>query len=268
MTLLIDDFIEDLHKSAYTRDGYRSDLLRFDRFLDGEEPTEDLAREYIRFLVKKGNKGATIARAGYAIRRYFKWAHIPLDLELPSLGFNNKPNYFTEEEIDKLLQATRTPFERVLVMLLYESGMRIGELLGIREKDINWENGVISITRKGGRPGKIAIGEATLQAIVEHMNWMKIKRGYIFPYTYYEVRRWFQQIGKRAGVEIHGLHTMRHSRAVHLRLAGQPIEDISDILGHSNLAVTEKVYAQIEPVALRDRVRKPFWEKSDAEASG
>lgn len=265
MPLRIDEFVADLHKSPSTCHCYAADMRRFEVFLSGREITEKLARKYILYLeIEKRNQPASIARVGYAIRKYCKWAHItPMDLELPTITYGGKPNYFTEDEIKRLLEAAKTPFEKALLMLLYETGMRIGELLQIKMSDVNWENGVITIIRKGNRPGEVAVRSATLLAVQRQVEWLEIKQGLIFPYTYFEVRRWFQLMERKAGLKRGGLHILRHSRAVHLRLAGQPLEDISDTLGHSNLTVTEKVYAQIQPEILRDRIKKPFWQETD-----
>jgi len=261
MTLDIDGFIGDLQKSPRTKTIYRYSLQQFDRFLDGQEPTEKLAREFIRKLRGDGNAPATITTKGYAIRRYFRWAGKRLDLELPPVSVG-PPKYLLEDQIMRLKETASDPFERVLIMVLYETGMRVGELLGITRKDINWETGVIHIIRKGGHEGWVAVSHETIAAMKEYNCWRKTKPNQFFPYQYSDVRNWFMIHAKRAGLGHVTLHQLRHSRAANLRLAGQPLEDISELLGHRSLNTTAKIYSQIGAAPLKERLAPAPWEES------
>lgn len=262
MSLDIDGFIGDLQKSPRTKIIYRYALQQFDRFLDGKKPTEKLAREFIRNLHDDGNAPATITTKGYAIRRYFRWAGKRLDLELPPVRVG-PPKYLLEDQVMRLMETASDIFERVLIMILYETGMRVGELLGITRKDINWETGVIHIIRKGGHEGWVAVGPETIAAMKEYDQWRKTRPNQFFPYKYSDVRIWFMTHAERAGLGHVTLHQLRHSRAANLRLAGQPLEDISELLGHRSLTTTAKIYSQIGAAPLKERLARAPWEKTE-----
>ena len=78
MSLKIDDFIDHLNRrgtlnpvSENTRKAYRNSLEQFGRFLNGRQPTQELAQEWIQQLLDKGRKPATVTLSGWALRRYY-----------------------------------------------------------------------------------------------------------------------------------------------------------------------------------------------------
>lgn len=259
--LNLDDFLSYIDVSPVTKRDYRLDLLGYQAFIGETEPTQQNARAYIVKLRQEGKKPPTIARRGQAIRRYFDWSDIPLKLELPKIQLTRDPKYMLDTQIAKLLAVAETPLEEVLIKLLYESGMRIGEFLGIETGNINWEKGTIKFIRKGAREAEVGINKGTLKALRVYMQWAKHSGKKVFPYTYWELRHWWHGMLERTALPKVGFHVLRHSRAANLRIAGQKIEDISDLLGHTSLTTTEKIYGKIEPEVLREIIQRPFWEE-------
>lgn len=254
--LEIEGFLKNIHKSEKTQRAYRETLLRFQNFLDGKEPTEDRARGFIAQLKDKGLKPSSICRHGYALRKYFQWARIPLNLELPSIP-TRVPRWLDKKQIQALIIAARNPLERALIMLLYDSATRISEVLSLKKEDIDWDGGFIRIIGKGEREAWVPVGEATLGALQQYLKWYKGKSEYLFPFSYYDVRKWLNGAAKRAGIENFHPHILRHSRASNLRLDGTPIEDLRDLLRHVNINTT-MIYAHLKPKELKRKIKPAF----------
>lgn len=261
---LISKFCSDIFASPKTKEGYKGELLRFKEFLGDREISNEAVREYLSFLLKKGLSNRTISRAGYAIKRLFKYLYIEPKFEIPSLEFGPPSKVIEESDVLKLIEAGRTPLEKALPALLYDGGLRISEALGINLEDINFEDGTLKVRRKGrrGRVEEIAIFPSTLKLIKEYKEWAGIKKGPLFPYSYHELRRMLIAQAERAKVTFPKyslFHNLRHCRARTLRKAGVDIADISDALGHTSLTTTLKLYSRLAPQPLLQRLRPPPW---------
>ena len=250
----LEEFLPQLHRSENTKRAYRQTLRAFERFLAGREPTEELAREFLAELSKRGLKPSSIARHGNALRKYFKWLKKPIELELPSPK-RKMPRWLDEEEVEKLINACETSLEKAIVYVLLDTGMRVGELLRLKVKDIDFEEGFLLITRKGGYQRWVPISEKALKVLKEYLDAEGIAKGRCFRISYSEVWRTLKELGERAGLEISlHPHLLRHTRASQLRLEGVALEDIKELLGHSNIQTT-LIYTHIKPVDLKRKLK-------------
>jgi len=157
MSLKIDDFLDRLNRrgtlnpvSENTRKAYRNSLEQFQRFLNGRQPTQELAQEWIQQLLDKERKPATIASHGFALRRYFSDFLKQKDVVilLPTAESDSIPDYLELDEIQKLLDNCRTPTETALVTILCDTGLRISELLVATSDDVDWEGSWIFAHRE------------------------------------------------------------------------------------------------------------------------
>ena len=266
--LNIDDFLARLNRrgtlnpvSENTKKAYRNSLEQFDRFLDGRQPSEELAQEWIQQLLDKGRKPAAVATHGFALRRYFSDYLKQKDVVilLPTAESDTIPDYLEPEEIDQLLAACQTPMETALVTILCDTGLRISELLVITSEDTDWENGFIFAHReKTKKEGWIPISPRSLDALKKYLTWRHTKDKRLFPFEYNDVWRWLRKLSERAGMgdRLHS-HLFRHTAASLRRIAGQEITDIADLLGHKSLSTTRR-YQNIKPVALKERLKPIF----------
>ena len=259
----INEFLEQLHRrgsltrvSQNTLRAYRNTLILFGRFLNGREPSQELAQEFIMSLMDKHRK-ATITRHGYALRRYLDWLGIDSKLLLPTPE-RQLPDYLTEEELERLLKKARTPLERAIISVLVDTGLRIDELLRLTLEDIDWKEGFVFAHReKTGMHGWIPIGEKALSALQEYIAWKKIKGGKarIFPYKYRDIWRWLRELGELSGLgeRLHP-HILRHTAAALRRLQGQSLEDLKELLGHKNIQTTT-IYSALKSRELKERIK-------------
>jgi integrase len=157
-----------------------------------------------------------------------------------------------DAEIRALLDGCGAPHIRLAVILLLATGARVGAILDLTWSRVDMERGVIDLrlpdglTRKGravvpmNRMARAAL-EAAYQARLSDyvVEWAgervkSIRKGYAAALT-------------RAGLEDVNIHQIRHSVAVRMLAAGQPIEAVAQFLGHSNTAITYRTYARFMP---------------------
>ena len=272
MSLKIDDFLDHLNRrgtlspvSENTKKDYRSTLEQFQRFLDGRQPTQELAPEWIPQLLDRRRKPGTVASPGCALRRYFSDYLKQRDIAilLPSAESPGIPDYLEYTEIQKLLDNCQTPTETALVTILCDTGLRVSELLALTNDDIDWERGFIFAHReKTKKEGWIPISRQSLDALEKYLSWRHTKDKRLFPFEYYDVSLWLRKLSRRAGMgdRLHS-HLFRHTAAALRRIAGQDITDIADLLGHKKLDTTRR-YQAIKPIDLKERL-KPIFKDED-----
>lgn len=212
----------------------------------------------------------------------------PIDaVELPSPEeFDIKEiEYFDKEERQRFIETATshclTGRPRYVIgwfmVLMLQTGLRIGEALAIKQSDINLDKRIIyidstivSIKNRKAKPGDLKwllidqpLPKGNRSRFV-HLNDMAIRAiweinqafsyepdGYLIHnddgqfYTFGQVDATFKKILNRAGLKKCGVHSLRHSCAVALLEAKIPIETISDILGHSDISITYRVYAKV-----------------------
>lgn len=208
-------------------------------------------------------------------------------VELPSPdNFEVKEiEYFDKDERKKFMDAatsfclTGRPRYTIgwFMVLMLQTGLRIGEALAIRHCDINLDKRIIYIDStivsiknrnakegdlkwllidqplpKGNRSRYVHLNDMAIRAIWElNQTFSYNPQGYLIHnedgqfYTFGQIDATFKKILNRAELKKCGIHSLRHSTAVALLEAKIPIETISDILGHSDISITYRVYAKV-----------------------
>ena len=217
-------------------------------------------------MLDEGKKPAAVALDGFALRRYFSDYLREKDVVilLPSVDTDKIPDYCEPDELDRLLNACRTPTETALVTILTDTGLRISELLVLTDKDIDWEGEFVFAHReKTKKESWIPISRRSLDVLGEYLAWRHTKDKRLFPFEYYDIWRWLRKLGKRAGMgnRVHP-HLFRHTAAALRRIAGNEITDIADLLGHKSLATTRR-YQALKSQALKDRLKPVFPERDN-----
>jgi len=273
MSLNIDDFLAHLNRkgtlspvSGNTKKNFRSSLEQFERYLDGQQPDQDLAQEWVQHLLDKGKRPATVASYGLALRRYFfdYLKQKDVVILLPSADSPGVPDYLEYDEIQQLLDNCQTPTETALVTILCDTGLRISELLALTNDDIDWEHGFLFAHReKTKKEAWIPVSRQSLDALEKYLSWRYTKDKKLFPFEYYDIWLWLKKLGRRAGLgrRLHS-HIFRHTAAALRRIAGQEITDIADLLGHKKLDTTRR-YEALKSQALKDKLKPVFPEKGN-----
>ncbi len=168
---------------------------------------------------------------------------------------NQRLRFLTEVEIDSLLTAC-TPHLRPIVETALHSGMRRGELLGLKWEQIR--NGFIYLTEtKSGKARQIPINDRLAQVFREVRRGNQLKSPYVFCDSqgrrFYEVKRSFVSACRRAGLEDFRFHDLRHTFASRLVMKGASLKAVQELLGHADMKMTMR-YAHLSQEHLRDSV--------------
>lgn len=263
MNKSIATFIENYEAAPLTKKAYLQTLELFQRFLGSSKPTEEKVEEFMHQLGKDGLSSASINRHLSAIRAYFLWmkkkapkelrADYDLIIRAPKIQ-RKLPRLLSAREVNSIVAATSTPFERALIMVIYDGALRIGELMNIEAGDIDFTDGFLKITRKGGEEARVPVSDKTLKALREHIDG---RQGKVFPQAYWELHQVIRKLANRAGIRELTPHQLRHARASELRRQGVALEDIKDFLGHAQYQTT-LIYARIMPTELKRRLPPAF----------
>ncbi|NJE08823.1 recombinase XerC [Thermococcus sp. M39] len=231
-----------------------------------EEGNDLNARSALRFLAKlkkSGYSNKSLNLVVQALKAYFRFEGLDGEaerLKSPKVP-KSLPKSLTKEEVKKLLSVippTRKR-DRLIVLLLYGSGLRVSELCNLKINDVDFNRSLIIV--RGGKGAKdriVPIPGALLKEIENYLRMRKDNSEYLLV----EERRnkkdklspktvWYllDKYGKKAGIKVTP-HMLRHSFATHMLENGIDIRVIQEILGHSNLSTTQ-IYTKVTVEHLR-----------------
>jgi site-specific recombinase XerD len=158
------------------------------------------------------------------------------------------PMVLSKEEIAKILSIEKNPKHRLLLMLVYSSGLRVSEVVALKKEHIDISRKVIYIRLgKGRKDRSTLLSEKAAKYIEEYYSFFDIEK-WIFPgqpvtrhLTIRSAQNIFDKAIRHAGIEKEiSIHGLRHTFATHLLESGTDIRYIQTLLGHSNLRTTER----------------------------
>lgn len=171
------------------------------------------------------------------------------------------PAVLTKQEILKLINSAETHKSKLILQLLYSSGLRVSEVVNLKPADLDLNENIGWVREGKGKKDRMFIFSQKLsnklkKFIDKHKNW-----GYLFsstkPLTTRNIQKIVQKIAQKAGIEkeVHP-HTIRHSFATHLLDAGVDIRVIQECLGHSNISTT-MIYTHISKEQMKS-IKNPL----------
>lgn len=262
--------------SSYTVVSYRRDLNQLADYLDEkkarlEEINNVVLRGFLARLQEKGNKKSTVARKLASMRSFFqfclkkRWLEDnPAKMVATPKQEKPVPSFLSEEEMAHFLDLPRMTDnvldsrDRALLELLYATGMRVGELVGMNVEDINSADRLIRVRGKGKKERLLPFGrkaESSLRSYLQLrrlVNKGKIEEKPLFlnyrgrRLTSRSVERIVDKYIRQAALRRKiSPHSLRHSFASHLLSRGADLRVIQELLGHESLATTQK-YTHID----------------------
>lgn len=226
-----------------------------------DQVSVDETRSYTEARRKAGIKDGSIWTELGHLRSVVNWAykHGMID-RAPVIERPSKPapkeRYFTRAEIDRLLSVKCEPHIRLAMILMLSTAGRVGAILELTWDRVDLERGQINLrsgdseTRKGRAVVPINAG---LRAALQEAKKAALS-DYVIEWAagpVKSIRKGIVNAAARAEVPDASPHVFRHTSAVHMAEAGVPMSEISQYLGHSNVQVTERVYARYSPDHLR-----------------
>lgn len=167
-------------------------------------------------------------------------------------SFKDSIKYLKKEEWDRLRGSIDSYRDKLIVTLLYATGMRVGEFTKLEVQDIDFPERFIRIPRentktKTGRT--VFVPWEVLNDLKAYLKLEKRKKGRIFDLTTRRIQQLLKKYSARAGVEATP-HTLRHSHIVHNLLERVPITAIQKQVGHKRLTTTQ-IYSDLAPEQVR-----------------
>jgi integrase len=234
---------------------YIDALARWQEYLGSMAPSRELAQRYIDMLANK-LAPSTVSLRAHAIAKYFRFHGIHLDLDCPSIAYP-EPKYKSMKEIDLILMHCENPREKAVVIVLFDTAIRISELLNLKLDNIHWEIGTITVERKGGRKEDVNISDKAMAALREWLEVRDMNSDSIFgDMAYIDAWRMIKKIGKRSNMDL-APHMLRHSRAIQMLMNNSSLHDVQNHLGHVNIATTANIYGRFKALDLKERI--PSW---------
>lgn len=223
--------------------------------------TED-CRGYLRARVAAGRKiGSAHTELGH-LRSACRWAcKMGLIDKVPHIEMPPKPDSDVRPLSDADLQAIIDNCEafhvRLAVILLLSTGARVSAILDRTWDKIDFDRGVIDLRLTDGvtRKGRAVVPMNRMARVALQAAWNARETEWVVEYNgkpIKSIRTGYSAALKRAGLEGVNIHQIRHTVAVKMLAAGQPIEVVSQYLGHSNIQITLKTYARFMPDHLSD----------------
>ena len=266
-------------------DSYARDLALLAEYAAGRGAALDaLTRADLEALVRdlmgQGRSPRSVARAVACYRGFYRFLVIdgrlsvsPADDLRPPRAWKTLPRYLSVEDIDRLIaqpdvETSRGVRDRALIELLYATGMRVSELVGLRPGDVNLEACYLTCTGKGDKQRIVPIGDAAADWVQRYLREGRpvLLRNRSSPRLFVNARGGgtgltrvgFWKILKRyalqAGLTRHlSPHTLRHSFATHLLERGADLRAIQMMLGHADLSTTQ-IYTHV----LEQRMRSLY----------
>ena len=282
---LVDQFLDAIWMerglSKNTLGAYRADLMTLSRSLGARSTSIDHAEksdllDFIAQRVEGGAKPRSTARQLSSFRRFFRYimregmrdTDPTVDSEMPRIG-RSLPKTLSEDEVDALLNAPNTdePLghrDRAMLELLYATGLRVTELINLKQSQVNFNQGVLRIVGKGDRERLIPLGEESQRWLKDFINGPRMEillerqTDYLFPTRRGDrmTRQAFWHIIKRYAEKADvrqkmSPHSLRHAFATHLLNRGADLRVVQMLLGHSDLSTTQ-IYTHVARERLKE----------------
>jgi len=264
-----------------TLEAYRRDLARLAAFCAEHGRTiEGLSRaeleDFVRESMAGGLSPTSTARLVACVRSFFKFLRLsgrvdrnPADDLHAPRTFAALPHFLSIEQVDALLAApdVATPAglrDRALIEVLYATGLRVSELVGLRLTDVRTDLRYVQCQGKGGKQRIVPLGDVAVDWVQRYLATARAalnkKRDSVWLFVNARggarlSRSGFWKIltahGRKAGLRAHlSPHVLRHSFATHLLERGADLRAIQTMLGHADLSTTQ-IYTHVLEARLR-----------------
>jgi integrase/recombinase XerC len=293
--MFIDTFLKYLrferNYSEKTIVSYRIDLEEFEDYLkkvDAEKnlvtADADLVRSWMVYLMEKGRSVATVNRKLSSLRSFYRFLLrrrvVDLDPMLKVVGPKKQktlPSFLRVQEMDRLLDecSVNEGFEgvrdRLILEMFYATGIRLSELIGLSDADVNLSAKLLKVTGKRNKQRLIPFGEELWMDLLGYIKlrnetlpdrddalFVRKDGKRVYPELVYKIVR--RNLSKVATLKKRSPHVLRHTFATAMLNGSAELQAVKELLGHESLATTEiythttfeelkKVYEQAHPRA-------------------
>ena len=271
---MVDLFLDYLklerNYSPATVKHYRDDLKEFERFfqeldlqLSWETIDSDIVRRWMEAMMDRGNVASSVNRRLSALRSFYRYAlRRNLVEKDPVHGIQGPkrkrplPQFLKEAEMDRLLDENmwtdcyKDVLARTIIVTFYETGIRISELIGLNDKDVDYINCEIKVTGKRDKQRIIPFGDELSETLISYQHRrnaeMKCESEVFFRtekgerVTDAQVRQIVKtNLSKVSTLKKRSPHVLRHTFATAMLNHEAGLESVKKLLGHESLSTTE-----------------------------
>ena len=276
---LLDEFCDALWLedglSRNTLESYRRDLNKFAEWLQKRrgitlpETTQGDIQDFLAYLFQQKAKATSTSRAISSLKRLFRYlmrqnritVDPTLQIDTPKLP-RSLPKSLTEADVELLLDApdAETPLgmrDRTMFEVLYATGLRVSELVGLTVAQVSLDMGVVRVMGKGSKERLVPLGEEALDWVKRYLQEMRpmLLAGKVCDELFVTQRGegmtrqmfWYliKQHARQGGVDKPlSPHTLRHAFATHLLNHGADLRVVQMLLGHSDISTTQ-IYTHV-----------------------
>lgn len=262
--------------AANTVAAYGRDLSKFAKWAAKQgkklpDLTRDDVVDFLGSLYREKLDSRTVSRYLVTLRNFFRYAlaegeisSAPTqNLESPKI-WKKLPGFLTLDEVERLLAApdAATPLglrDKAMLELLYSTGLRVSELVGLRLPEVDRNTGIVRCTGKGSKERLVPVGRQALAALEAYLRdgrpkllrpgrpvppWLFVSRrgGKLSRIAFWKS---LKRYGRKAGIRSSlSPHKLRHSFATHLLERGADLRSVQMMLGHADIATTQ-IYTHV-----------------------
>ena len=272
--------------SEHTIRSYHDDLIQFFDFLTQKfgdtalkEISSSIVRSWLADLKDKKISSKSINRKISSLKSFFKYElrtgvleQTPMNTIINPKTGKRLPVFVEEKDMHTLFSYVEFPdnwqghTDKLLIGIFYNTGMRLSELINLRESQVNFSNRSIKVLGKGNKERVIPISQQLVAQITEYINQkndsesgteafllINQKGKKLYPkYAYLAVKKY---LGKITTIDKKSPHILRHTFATHLTNGGADLNSVKELLGHSSLAATQ-LYTHNSIGKLKDVYKK------------
>ncbi|MBK8141880.1 MAG: tyrosine-type recombinase/integrase [Chitinophagaceae bacterium] len=273
--------------SPHTLTSYTTDLIDFLEYLESQFDVVDVKaigsgfiRSWLAGLKEKGLTSKSVNRKISSLKSFFKYLlktgeieNSPMSSVISPKISKRLPVFMKEEDTKKLVVALTQSAEdwkslnaKMLITIFYATGMRLSELINLKEKQIDISRGHIKVLGKGNKERIIPVSNEVIVVIGEYQqlkrrdfagteDYLLITEKGNKLYPRYAWQLVNQVLGQASTLDKKSPHVLRHTFATHLMNNGADLNAVKELLGHSSLASTQ-VYTHNTIAKLKDIHKK------------
>ena len=272
--------------SAHTIISYQTDLSHFFSFTKNQFGTTEIIkldyniiRSWLARLKQEGMSSKTINRKISCLKSFFKYQLrqgliqvSPMAKIVSPKNGKRIPVFVKEDDVKEITNTLNTATEdwrslntKMLISIFYATGMRLSELINLKERQIDYSRSEVKVVGKGNKERIIPISRGLAKEMQEYCVLKRKEFGHsdtllvtergkkLYPkYAYLQVK---QVLSKASTLDKKSPHVLRHSFATHLMNGGADLNAVKELLGHSSLAATQ-VYTHTTIEKLKDVHKK------------